>query len=185
MKTIINTVGDEVNYVLNQIDEEKVIQFANLIHNTSKIYVAGAGRSGLIGKVFAMRLMHSGYEVYVVGETITPSITENDVLVIISGSGNTGSLTLFAEKAKEIGVNVALFTTNEHSNIGKISDLVVTLPAATKDRETNKNHTIQPLGSQFDQSVHLLLDAVIVYLLENYGNEQENENLSKRHTNLE
>ena len=37
-----------------------------------KTLVLGAGRSGLVGKAFAMRLMHVGIDVYIMGDTIPP-----------------------------------------------------------------------------------------------------------------
>ncbi|MGX9933322.1 hypothetical protein ACW0KB_19080 [Virgibacillus salarius] len=44
--------------------------------------------------------------------------------------------------------------------------------------------TIQPLGSQFDQPAHLLLDAVIAYILQHLPKDQIKE-LNQRHANLE
>ena len=52
-----------------------------MIRKDRRIFVAGEGRSGFSAKGFAMRLMHLGYTVYVVGETITPALREGDLLV--------------------------------------------------------------------------------------------------------
>ena len=43
---------------------------------------------------FAMRLMHLGFVVYVIGDVTTPSINEDDCLIAISGSGETRTVTL-------------------------------------------------------------------------------------------
>lgn len=185
MKSIINTVALEVKEVLDRVDSDEVTKLADEIVNAKRIFVAGTGRSGLISKVFAMRLMHSGYPIYVVGETITPSIGSGDLLLLISGSGSTSSLVNYAVKAKEIDVKVALVTTNRESRIGKLSDCLITIPAATKKRLNSEPSTIQPLGSQFDQSAHLLLDALIVYLLENNQGNENHTALNQKHTNLE
>ena len=61
----------------------------------------GAGRSGLVAKAFAMRLMHLGFTAYVVGETITPAMRPKDLLVIFSGSGRTKTIADIAETARE------------------------------------------------------------------------------------
>ncbi|WP_404456199.1 6-phospho-3-hexuloisomerase [Virgibacillus necropolis] len=185
LKTIIHTVADEITNVLKQIDENEVIQLGNELQNANRIFISGTGRSGLIGKVFAMRLMQSGYQVFVVGETITPSIESDDLLIVISGSGSTGSLAQFAQKAKEVGAKLALVTTNRDSKIGQLSDCTLFIPAATKKREAHEPKTIQPLGSQFDQSAHLVLDALMVHLLQNKRDEQSNAQLNKLHANLE
>lgn len=176
---------NEVSEVLGQINPEESMKLAKELHHAKKIFVAGTGRSGLIGKVFAMRMMHSDYPIYVVGETITPSIKSDDLLLIISGSGSTGSLQQYAIKAKEVGATVALVTTNKTAAIGQLSDCTVCIPAATKKRLASEPETIQPLGSQFDQTAHLLLDSVVVYLLEQHPKGHNHTALNQKHANLE
>lgn len=182
MQKIITTIATEITEVLNHVNENEVLALGNKIQKVKRIFISGTGRSGLIGKVFAMRLMQSDYTVYVVGETITPSIEEDDLLIIISGSGSTGTLAQFAEKAKDVGAESALVTTNRNAKIGQLADCIVFIPAATKKREAHEPDTIQPLGSQFDQSAHLLLDALMVHLLENGKHTKQ---LNRQHANLE
>ncbi|WP_163538943.1 6-phospho-3-hexuloisomerase [Gracilibacillus sp. YIM 98692] len=184
MKQVTETIANEISEVLKRINADELKQLANELKGRKRIFIAGTGRSGLVGKVFAMRLMHSNYHVYVVGETITPSIEAEDILLVISGSGSTETLKYYAKQAKSVGAAVALVTTNKDSGIGKISDCHVQIPAATKKRLPHEPDTIQPLGSQFDQSAHLLLDAVIVYLLQSQEIEDESS-LNKKHANLE
>ena len=181
----MNTIAEEITNVLKQVGENEVIQLGNELQDAKRIFISGTGRSGLIGKVFAMRLMQSGYPVYIVGETITPSIESDDLLLVISGSGSTGTLVQFSQKAKEIGAKLALVTTNKDSKVGQLSNCCLYIPAATKNRESHEPETIQPLGSQFDQSVHLLLDALIVHLLQGDVDKQSNKRLNKLHANLE
>lgn len=73
---------------VNQADVDKLIAE---IEGANKLFLAGAGRSGFMIRAFANRLMHLGYETYLVGETITPPAKEGDLLIIGSGSGETGS----------------------------------------------------------------------------------------------
>ena len=184
MKHVIDTIANEVQEVLKRINPNESEKLADELKATNRIFLAGTGRSGLVGKIFAMRLMHSEYQVYVVGETITPSIEPEDLLLVISGSGSTESLKYYATKAKDVGAKLALVTTNKDSAIGKISDYTVVIPAATKKRLAHEPSTIQPLGSQFDQSAHLLLDAVMVFLLQQQESKDESS-LNKKHANLE
>lgn len=183
MKQIIETIANEVNGVIKHVDSGQIQQLARQVNGTKRIFITGTGRSALAGKMFAMRLMHIGYQAYVVGETITPSIEEGDSLVVISGSGETKTLIHYVSKAKEAEAVVALVTTNPESSIGQSADLVVEVPAVTK-KTTGQRNTIQPLGSQFDQSIHLLLDALIVYLIDNYTG-TDMSSLTKKHANLE
>lgn len=185
MKSIIKTVADEISAVLASINEEEAIHLSKYLREAKRIFVYGEGRSGLMGKAFAMRLMHGGFPVYVIGETVTPSIESDDLLVAISGSGSTGAILQFAAKSKEMGAKVFLITTNKESKIASICDGVLVIPAATKYRRPGEPGTIQPLGNQFDQSVHLVLDAIIIGTLQTDNQDSAYEEMTKRHTNLE
>ena len=182
MKTTLNTVAKEVNEVLQQVKEDQAVDLSKALLQAKRIFVLGEGRSGLMGKAFAMRLMHAGFQVYAVGETITPSIQQDDLLVAISGSGTTGSIVQFAKKAKEAGAEVAGVTTDATSPLAEVSSNVLIIPAATKYRRESEPDTIQPLGNQFDQSLHLLLDAIIIYTVKETSSHEEMKN---RHANLE
>lgn len=186
MRETLDTIALEVTKVIQAIDPEETVELAKQLKRANSIFVAGTGRSGLIGKAFAIRMMHIGCSVYVVGETITPSMEAGDLLLIISGSGNTGTLAYFAEKAAAIGASIALVTTNKQSIIAQYSDCIVEVPAATKKRlAIEPVTTIQPLGSQFDQSAHLVLDAIIAHILEQKQQEKSEEVLKTKHANLE
>ena len=95
----IETILSELNNVLSKVDELKVTEAIELLLEAKEIFCAGAGRSGFQVKGFAMRLMHMGFKSYVVGETCTPNITEEGLLVVCSGSGETKSLVNHANKA--------------------------------------------------------------------------------------
>lgn len=183
MRTIIDTISREISTVLSFVSEEEAAALSTELKRAKRIFVYGEGRSGLMGKAFAMRLMHGGYEVYAVGETIAPSIAAGDLLVAISGSGTTGIIYEFAKKARETGARVALVTTDPGSRIAGISHQVLVIPAATKYRRPEEPETIQPLGNQFDQSVHLVLDAIIIHSLQEHGG--MNEEMRRRHSNFE
>ncbi|TWT05286.1 6-phospho-3-hexuloisomerase [Planococcus sp. CPCC 101016] len=185
MRSIIQQVAEEITTVLSNVDEHEAIQLSAQLKAAKRIFVYGEGRSGLMGKAFAMRLMHGGFQVFVIGETITPSIEEGDLLVAISGSGSTEAILQFASKAKESGAKVSLVTTNKESQIAAICDGVLNIPAATKQRRPEEPATIQPLGNQFDQSVHLILDAIIIGTLAENGNKDVYEEMTRRHTNFE
>lgn len=99
--TKTQTILDEITAVINHIKEPQIEEVAFSLYQAKRIFVIGEGRSGLMGKSFAMRLMHLGATVYVVGETITPSIATGDVLVAVSGSGKTQQVVSVAKKSKK------------------------------------------------------------------------------------
>ena len=132
---------------------------ADEILKAKHIFVAGAGRSGMMARCFAMRLMHMGMKAYMVGEVVTPSMQEGDLLIITSGSGTTGSLV-------------------------KMADVVVQINAPTSKSEIDTGVTsIQPMGSLFEQSLLICLDFIIRILMDKTG--ITGEEMFKRHANLE
>lgn len=173
----------EIEGVLDKVDLSMAAEFVKTINEGKRIFVIGEGRSGLMGKSFAMRLMHLGATVYAVGETITPAIEKGDVLVSISGSGTTKNVVMVAEKAKELGCDVLAVTTNPESNLGILASTIIHVPAATKYRHDGESPSIQPLGSLFDQCAHIIFD----YICLEYAaqKDQNNESAFVRHSNLE
>lgn len=172
----------EISCTLELVSDSQSERLMNRLMQAKAIYVAGSGRSGLMMRAFAMRLMHLGRSVYVVGETVTPGIAAGDLLLIGSGSGETKSLVTMAGKAKAVGADVALITIVPESAIGQYADVVVQIPARTKDA-ADEHTTIQPMGSLFEQSLLLLLDA---YILRAMALQQLNAAaMFNRHANLE
>ncbi|MFB4168273.1 6-phospho-3-hexuloisomerase [Virgibacillus sp. JSM 102003] len=171
--------------MLESVEVEEAVAVSNDLQKAKRIFLYGEGRSGLMGKAFAMRLMHGGYQVYVVGETTTPSIKNGDILVVVSGSGSSESIIHFVTKAKEIGAKVILITANNTSEIAKISNQVLHIPALTKHHHSEESGAFQPLGNQFDQSTHLLLDAIIIFSFNEKSDGNINQVMHKRHANLE
>ena len=181
---LAKTVSEEIRTSLSQVDDQQIEKLVQEIVQAKKIFVAGAGRSGLMIKAFAMRLMHMGLDVYVVSEIVTPSFQENDLLIIASGSGETGSLVSMANKIEKLKGRLALLTIHEESSIGKLADCIVKIPGATpKSALEDTIVSIQPMGSLFEQSLLLVMDIVIVMIMEKL--DINAEEMFKKHANLE
>ncbi|MEM0453211.1 MAG: 6-phospho-3-hexuloisomerase [Sulfolobales archaeon] len=187
------------SYVVASVDiikEYQVEDFVKILldtyNSTNKVIVVGAGRSGLIGRAFAMRLMHLGFNVYVLGDTIVPSLRPNDLMIAISGSGRTKLVITVAEAAKSVGAKVIAITTYLNSPIAKIADMVVEVPGRTKISNQNDYYLRQlmgiyeplaPLGTLFEVTTMIMLDAIIAELMVRLGKTEED--LKKLHANIE
>ena len=183
-QTCIEQILDELQHTLAHISNAQCETVVNAILDAERVFVAGAGRSGFVVKGFAMRLMHMGYTVYVVGETTTPSISRNDLLLIGSGSGATGSLVVIAGKAQKIGAAIALITILPDSPIAQLADTVITIPApSSKITQGVGLKSIQPMGTLFEQSMQLTLDTLIVMLMAKTN--INSDTMFTRHANLE
>lgn len=146
-----------------------------------KIYVAGAGRSGLVARAFAMRLMHIGFESYVIGETITPALSPDDTLVVFSGSGETNSVYDVFETAKELGGRLCLITATPVSRMSGLADCIVilcgsqtsddNLPSQYEVRQITGQYrsvttSFAPFGTLFETAALIFSDAIISALIE-------------------
>ena len=179
-----DAILNELHAVLSRVSREDAEAFADTLLSANRVFVAGAGRSGLAAKAFAMRLMHFGIDAFVIGETTTPNYGTDDVLVVCSGSGETGSLVSIAAKAKQIGGKLALITIVPGSTIGKIADVCVRIPAPSPKANAGQVvSSIQPMGSLFEQGLFVFLDAIILALMERRKN--DSANMFKKHANLE
>lgn len=178
-----NQVIEELNKTANSIPDEASEALLNQMMQSGKIFVAGAGRSGLMGKAFVMRMMHMGLDAYVVGETVTANLEKGDLLIIGTGSGETKTLIPIAEKAKSLGGIVAAITISQNSTIGKLADIVVQLPGSPKEQHESISQSIQPMGSLFEQTMLLFYDALILHYMTQKG--LSSSQMYGKHANLE
>jgi 6-phospho-3-hexuloisomerase len=181
----ITRIGHEVGGVVDRLSDEDPIglaRFAELIADAPRVFVLGAGRSGLALQMTAMRLMHLGYHVHVVGEVTTPAIEAGDVLLTASGSGTTAGIVRAAETAVSLGARVATITTAPTSRLAELSTSTIVVPAADK-LDRSGAASAQYAGSLFEQCVVLLGDAIFHSLWQRSG--QSAEALWPRHANIE
>ncbi len=183
-KAIEHLNPDEVNAMIDLL--------VDVYNRKAKVLIMGAGRSGLVGRAFGMRLMHLGYNVYILGETIVPSIGRGDAVVAISGSGRTQLIVTAAETAKKVGAKVVAITSYRDSPLGRLADVVVVIPGRTKlaaevdyfARQILGIHEpLAPLGTLFEDTALIFLDGVIVELMHRLGKSESD--LKARHANIE
>ncbi|ROP72470.1 6-phospho-3-hexuloisomerase [Curtobacterium sp. PhB115] len=172
----------EVDDVTAHLDEASAARAAELIEGAERVFVHGAGRSGLALRMTAMRLMHLGRDVHVVGEVTTPAIRPGDVLLVASGSGTTTGIVQAARTAHEVGASVVALSTTDDSPLSEVADVTLVVPAATKT-DRSGTASAQYAGSLFEQAVALIGDALFHTLWSRGG--QSADDLWPRHANLE
>ncbi len=166
MYKFLTALENQIRMMKENMDTTKIAQVIDALQNAKSIFVLGAGRSGFVAKSFAMRLMHCGLNVYVVGETVTPRIEKEDVLIAISGSGETTSVVNISRKAKElIGSKLIAVTSNPDSSIGRMADVVLLVKGKVKTERDEELSKIAPLGTMFELMVMIFLDALIAELM--------------------
>lgn len=177
--------AEETSRVIDELSHSSPEKFAEviaLLSSAESVFFLGAGRSGLALKMTAMRFMHLGLNVHVVGEVTTPAISRGDVLVVASGSGTTGVIVRAATTALAEGARVVALTTAPASPLGKMATVTVTVPAAQKlDRGSALSE--QYAGGLFEQATMLIGDALFHTMWRASG--KTADDLWPTHANLE
>jgi len=176
----IEYIQKKIREILEKISEENIEKVKKLFFQSNRIFVYGAGRSGLVAKAFAIRLVHLGFQTFVIGETISAPVTKGDLVLIVSGSGETIPAVMTAEIAHKIGAKVVSITAKKKSEIAKYADVTLFISSSCDEEERKK---YAPLGTLFEASVWILLDGLIADLMDS-KNETE-EDMRSRHATLQ
>jgi 6-phospho-3-hexuloisomerase len=184
---------DVIKENLSQLKEKEVEKFIEILksHKNNKLLIMGAGRSGLVGRAFAMRLLHVGFNAFVLGDTIVPSINKDDLVIAISGSGSTKLVVTAAEAAQQVDARIISITSYPSSPLAKLSTHIILLKGrvevSRKDYFARQilglHETLAPLGTVFEDSAMLLLDSIIASLMAQLHVEESE--MRRRHANIE
>jgi 6-phospho-3-hexuloisomerase len=165
---------EELRKAVGGVPGEQVRALVTLLRAAPAIFVTGEGRSGLIARCFAMRLVQLGMAAHVVGGTTTPALDPGDLLLAVSGSGETDLTRMVAQLASQEGGKVAILTGRGNSPLAAAADLAVVVDA---------EGSAQYGRSLFEQSALIVLDAIAMQLQQEI--ERTSEEMDARHANLE
>lgn len=177
--------------VCGQLSLPEFGRFTDAVLSAPRLYVTGAGRSQLVAKAFAMRLVHLGRKVFVVGDTVTPALRPGDVLLAVSGTGETTSVVNEARVARELGGRVLAVTARRESALARLAEVVVEIPAQpmrrpVEDYELRRlrgpEEVLTPLGSLFELSALIFFESCVVELMRRLGVAEED--MAREHANL-
>jgi 6-phospho-3-hexuloisomerase len=196
LKAAADEILDGARKAIDELDLEQVEKMIQMILDaqSKKIFVVGMGRSGFVGRAFALRLMNLGFNVYFLGETITPAAEKDDLVIAISGTGMTKLVLSATTVAKEIGTRIVAITSYQDSPLGQIADLLVLIKGRTRmgwPREEDylsrqimgEREPLSPLGSIFENNSMVFLDGLIVELM--YRMKKNENDLKMRHATIE
>ncbi|MDP8002976.1 MAG: 6-phospho-3-hexuloisomerase [Caldisphaera sp.] len=197
--TALQAMKEISNFIIKAaevIEPKEIDMFTNDLidayKKNTKVLVMGAGRSGLVGKAFAMRLLHMGFNSYVLGETIVPSISKGDLAIAISGSGRTQLIVDAADAAKKVGSKVIALTTFPDSPLGSIADMVIKIPGRSKISKMDDyfarqilglHEPLAPLGTLFEDTTMVFLDGIVYNLMVKLNISEDQ--MRARHANVE
>ncbi len=175
MKNGLSYIVRKIQETLENVDSEALEDIVNSIISARSIFLYGVGRSGLVGRAFAVRLVQLGLNVHFVGEMTTPIVREMDLVMIVSNTGETMSCIQTANIVRRVGARVVAITSNSNSKLAHASNLVLELPILEDDERTR----LAPLGTLFEESALLFFDSLVPVLMERLG--QSEGSLRRRH----
>ena len=180
---MMKIILEENRSLMKFIGEKDAEDFIQKIRDAESIFFCAQGRSGFILRCFCMRLMHLGYRVYFCGETITPAITGKDLLIVLSGSGETPSTVEAARRAKQLSADTYGILGKIESSIGSLMDRSIHIPGTTKLCRADEPESSQMAGSLFEQSAFLFLEAVVLKIYQ--SRKKDIGSVSSRHAVIE
>jgi len=155
----------DLAHVLKRVKVRELKALERSILDSDRVFVTGLGRTGLMARGFAMRLMHLERRVYHVGDVITPAVGEGDLLIICSRTGRSKVLSYYISIARKAGARVAVVTANPGSPVASRADVVLALDDTLPRRPASRRGPLPPLGSLFEQALLVALDQVVMDLM--------------------
>ncbi|MDH4123044.1 MAG: SIS domain-containing protein [Thermoplasmata archaeon] len=162
---------------MDEKEFKKIEEMVSLIISSKKIFLYGVGRSGLIAKAFAIRLVQLGLNVFFIGDSNTPMVEKDSVVIIMSNTGQTMSAVQTANITRRMGAKVIAITSNSHSKLALAASEAITVASSVPDDKMRLEYA--PLGTVFEQSAGILLDAIVTILMKRL--EETDQTMRQRH----
>ncbi len=171
LKESVQHIMESIQYSFENLNCERIEEAVRLLISANNVFVYGSGRSGLVGRTFAMRLMQLGLESYFIGETITPAVKSGDAVFFVSKTGETQTAIQAAEivDTQLEESDIIVLTASPGTTLADLGDVVLTL----KSKETEKNKTLAPLGTVFEDTAMIFLDGLTAVLMDELGETED------------
>ncbi|MFC5734753.1 MurR/RpiR family transcriptional regulator [Cytobacillus gottheilii] len=132
--TVFTKIGDQFSAAMSMTREKIVVEemeeAVKLIAEAGRIFFFGQGLSGTIAEDGAHKFMRIGGTVLAEKDPHYQAIyasqmTENDVVIAISHSGETVNIIEVVHMAKSSGATVIMITSNENTTLAKMADILL------------------------------------------------------------
>ena len=174
-RAAVQYVGQAVTRALEELPDETLLLTVTLIHGAPTVFVYGAGRSGIVARAFAMRLVQTGIPAFVIGESVTPIVKRGDLVIIFSNRGESQSSLQTANIVRREGANLVVITARPTSKLAHAANHV--LPLRFPEDEVRPRYA--PLGTLFEAASLRLGDGLISELMRVRG--ETEDSLRRRH----
>lgn len=171
----VEYIGTQVTRALAELDPKLVTQAVEAISKAPQVFVYGAGRSGIIARAFAMRLVQVGVTAFVIGESVTPIVRRGDLVVVFSNRGESQSSLQTANIVRREGADLIVITSKGNSKLAHAASTLLVLQFP----EDAVRPGLAPLGTLFESAGLRLGDGIIAELMRT--RHESEESLRRRH----
>jgi 6-phospho-3-hexuloisomerase len=116
-----------------------------------------------------------GLKVFFIGETITPIVEKDDLVIIVSNTGETMSAIQTANIVRRLGAQVIAITAERHSKLAHAASSVIHIGM---DRDPDDSE-FSPLGTVFELTALVFLDGIVSDVMKGLG--QTEADMRARH----
>ena len=164
-KKVLQTEADALEILKNELPNDFSHLVKLILSLNGRVIVSGVGKSGHIGNKIAATLASTGTPAFFIHATEASHgdlgmITENDLCLLISNSGETSEIFDILTHARRFNIPVATISSNSESTLVKSADFKLCLPVVDE---------ACPIGMAPTTSTTMMLalgDALAVVLME-------------------
>jgi 6-phospho-3-hexuloisomerase len=127
------------------VDSETYGELVDLLEKRTNLFLGGKGTANEIAKMTGVRLFHIksflGDNVYITRGVNTPHPRAGDLEILLSYSGETRPVIIWADVIKKFAGKVFAITSNGESTLAKKADLKIILPEEVKPQTPRRFYT--------------------------------------------
>jgi D-arabinose 5-phosphate isomerase GutQ len=135
-------IGDMID---SNVNSETYTQLVDLLEKRTNVFLGGKGTANEIAKMTGVRLFHIksflGDNVYITRGVNTPHPRAGDLEILLSFSGETRPVIIWADVIKKFAGTVFAITGSQDSTLAKKADLKIILPEEVKPSTPRRFYT--------------------------------------------
>ena len=171
----------DLEKVFERVDPAQLEILSQELIAARRFVCYGVGREGLMMDAIAMRLMHAGFQSYVVGEMVTPPVSKGDLFFASAGPGHFPTVETLLKVARDAGGRTVVVTAQPARAAQMPVDVVIHLPAQTMV-DVAAGLSVLTMGTHYEAALLLFGDLLVLRLLE--LTHQKREDMYSRYTNM-
>ncbi len=135
-------IGDMID---SNVNSETYTRLVDILEKRTNVFLGGKGTANEIAKMTGVRLFHIknflGDNVYITRGVNTPHPRAGDLEILLSYSGETRPVIIWADVIKKFAGTVFAITTSADSTLAKKADLKIILPEEAKPMTPRRFYT--------------------------------------------